>query len=434
MGRQSRTTTKNGSYTFRGVKQSAIEHRWKTTSNWNHPYYYQLLDDAHTAIDTGYNSAIAHYEAQRSAFISQINMSSKEAIKEFEDTALEWLNQQLSKELQASVAQRAEQLFYEVGLLFVEEVADGLRGQPNAALQKLQSSLAKYYGPEAQTKKERIYANMKKSLEEYITTIYGKDSYGTFAQELAARLGVGTNNQATIYNIGGMMRQLILSHLISNKDVFDIKQKDFVNALKGYLQEEAMAQALSNILKQYNLGVAETGSGKNDKGQQIKVDLAITDFGTNVKVQSMNAKETGAGTQFLTDIINRLDKLGTSYSAEGTATFYGGIQSKSWVAPWSDIGEGKANTTFLDFGGGSQFFPTGEDVYYWHGGVKSIMSNLTAAIGYQNVLFSTGNKIYWTSELLKEFRKQNYVLAFHYSYVNEKLSDSGSMSMQQHTD
>ena len=110
----------------------------------------------------------------------------------------------------------------------------------------------------------------------------------------------------------------------------------------------------------------------------------------------------------------------------------GGLQSKSWVAPWSMRSTG-GNRNFLSFGHNIGLMPQGEDAHYWHAGVYNVMSNLTTAIGPSNFIFSTGDTVYWTADLLAEFRERQYVLAFYYNKTEGKIT-SGSISAQPHND
>ena len=61
------------------------------------------------------------------------------------------------------------------------------------------------------------------------------------------------------------------------------------------------------------------------------------------------------------------------------------------------------------------------------------MSNLTSAIGPLNFLFSTGDQVYWTADLLTELKERQYVLAFYYNKKEEKIISS-DISAQLHTD
>jgi hypothetical protein len=66
----------------------------------------------------------------------------------------------------------------------------------------------------------------------------------------------------------------------------------------------------------------------------------------------------------------------------------------------------------LEVANRSDLQPTGDEAYYWHAGVFNAMSNLMSVIGLQQTLYSTGDQVYFTSTLLSQFQRANYVLAF----------------------
>jgi len=44
--------------------------------------------------------------------------------------------------------------------------------------------------------------------------------------------------------------------------------------------------------------------------------------------------------------------------------------------------------------------PIGMEAYFWHAGVRNIMSNLLSLLGENNSFYSTGDGISFTSDLL----------------------------------
>ena len=427
---QNRTSKIKGkTITYRGQKIAKPKRRWRNTANWWNPIYLSWLDKAHQAISDGYSEAISYYEAQRQMFIER--MKKQGNVDALMDDALTQINAQINNSISVNAQDEANKLLEQVKNEFENAVLGSLQGNTKA-IENLNKKLSEYQNS-TKIKKENLYQNMKKYIENYLTQIYSKTSYQDVARHIASQIGMGQNDLSAIYNIGGYMRQLILSQIAAQD--FTVNVDHFATALKGYIREEAMADALTKVFSQYGLVGMQTGSMTSSKGTQMKVDVILGSSGLNNFVQGCNIQKTGAGDKFLGSILDWMSDHEGTYQVVGVSdmTIELGVQSKSWIAPWDKIASSGKASPYIDFGNASWLLPQGDDKHYWHAGVASIMDNLTAAIGYQNVLFSTGNQLYWTGQMLTKFKNKGYVLAFHYSTRDERLSDSGAMSMQLHT-
>lgn len=415
---------------YRGTKISAIKEKHKigtrgTIARAGHNQYYKnLLEKAHKDINVGYDSAIRMYEDQKNTFLEQLKAQGAQQdvlnnlLDNINKTALDMANQDDGT---------ANKIFESVEKYFTQNIVNTLNGD-NVAYNELIAQMEKRQ-KKGQIEEKKLYDNMIKDLERYIEKVTQKN-YTDIKTELAKMIGTSGNksNAAVGANLGGYLRRLILRKIgnFTNETEFKQIQQHYVISLKGFLKEQALAQAFSSVFKQFNIKAYETGSVTNSSGTQMKFDLILGN--QSIKYRSGSSFE---------NLLRRYAAIEGTYYAEGCSEIYGGVQSKSWVTPFDRLGNKKVtsrNKTFLDFGNRSDLLPVGRDKYYWHAGVSACMLNLTSAIGYQNFIFSTGDDIYWTADLLRQFREQGYVLGFHYSYVDEMLSKSGSMSMHLHND
>ena len=239
---------------------------------------------------------------------------------------------------------------------------------------------------------------------------------------VSIQTGLGVKNTDIQNNLFGYARRLILQYMQGQK--LNYPTQHYKTALKGYYKEELLIPAFQKVLSQYsNKVVTQTGSLTNNKGAQIKYDLFIG-----------NSEMPQDSTQ-LSAFINRLELIAgpVEGNAQINETFQGGgIQSKSWVLPWSTSSKG-GNRNYLSFGHNAALMPDEYNAHFWHAGVYNVMSNLTFAIGPLNFLFSTGDQVYWTADLLAELKKHQYVLAFYYNKREGKIISS-DISAQPHID
>ena len=130
------------------------------------------------------------------------------------------------------------------------------------------------------------------------------------------------------------------------------------------------------------------------------------------------------------DWINQNINIHETMTTEDTL-IYGGIQSKSWIMPTSTKTRG-GNRYWLSFGHHADLIPQGKDAFYWHAGAYNVMNNLMDVIGKYNFIFSTGDNIYYTSQLLMELKQLSYILAF--SKPKDGPISSGDVGAMLHID
>ena len=377
------------------------------------------LNQAHKAIPTGYASAIQNYSSQKEAFLQRLQIESNTEIQNF----IEQLNNEIANETSNELDSTFDSAF-EAVRQYLEEYIVKCMEDGNANYDQLLTRFkqAVKKGEQGSINPDNLYKNLTKEIENFLAvnnvTKSGLAQYVASVTELK-----NTTNTDIQNNLFGYARRLILQQLQGQGLAYSTQH--YKTALKGYYKEELLVPALNKLLQQYGLSAIQMGSTRNDSGQQIKYDIIL---GTSSTID--------LGEEALGPMLHAMEALSAPMSsAQNINTYYplaGGLQSKSWIAPWSTKTIG-GNRNFLQFGHNAQLMPQGVNAHYWHAGVYNVMSNLTTAIGPGNFLFSTGDTVYWTADLLSEFRERQYVLAFYYNKTEGKIT-SGSITAQPHND
>ena len=362
--------------------------------------YEEIKKEAHSNIASGYAQAIANYQAQKEAFMRQLDIEEEQAMQE----VLQEINNEIYSESNEQVDQMMELMFSKIQTYFEEYVVKALEGHPGDISQIINKldSIRSNKDPHGQLK--------------YMAQAIKTDVEGLLAQDDVTRMNLikylqgqginlgGEGNKALQDNLFGYLRRLIVQRYTTNAAVksMTIDLTSYKNSLKGYLQEEAIEKALQKVLEKYGYTARQTGAISSDTGQEIIYDLILGP--RSIK----NANNEG-----LKAIIKQMDST-QNITAEGSAslpeeTFLGGIQSKSWINPV--VGD----PHFISFGMHASLLPDGDERYYWHGGVSSLMSRMSDVIGRNNFLFATGSELSFTVDLLIQFRQRSYVLNFHKS-------------------
>lgn len=386
----------------------------------NYKEYINHLNAAHNAIASGYASAIENYNRQKKNFKNILGIESQQAEKEF----LEKLNDELTNETDQELGNTFDQAFSAIQNDVESLLANMIDGKNNTDYQILVKRFEDLVnkGEKGEVKPERLYENIKKDIEKFLDSIsFTRSSLVRYIEQSVPSFN-GKNNKDIANNLYGYARKLILSDL-KKVTLQNVSFQHYKTALKGYYKEELLVPALQKVLSTYNQNIgAKRAGGIYQDGAQIQMDIIL---GTVSLTSKSDLK--------LQEMFDNIPKNVTGKSKVNTDIpgLIGGIQSKSWIAPWENV---PGNTSWLSFGNHADLLPQGDDAYYWHAGVTNVMSNLINVVGENNFMFSTGGGIYFTSSLLARLRAENYVLAFYKrtkgSAEDQKIVDGGVGAMK----
>lgn len=368
-------------------------------------HYYK--SQAHINIDLGYDTAISYFAQKKRAFLQSLEGQTNMTLQNFMTELNAAIEQELDQELEADFDTAFSGISSYLEDWFVKK-AMGENPSYQELVEKFDQLLKKEQTGKVDPKRE--YDNMKKHIEQFLA-INNIDKT-TITNYVASITSLGNKNNTDIQNnLFGYARRIILQQLRGQE--LSYATNNYKNSIKGYYKEELLTKALQKIMAQYNLTIVPVGSVTNEKGQQIQTDIGI--------LKGTFSDPTKALQTFVSGF--------TSQEASGSAMAlqpFGGIQSKSWVAPWTN--SSSTNRNWLSIGSHADLMPKGSAAYYWHAGVNNVMKNLINVIGSANFIYSTGDSVYFTSEMLSQFRQAQYVFGF-YKRVNDKIVDAGVGAM-----
>ena len=369
------------------------------------------MNRAHAAIKSGYSNAINFYEMQKKSFLKSLQKESEKSVELF----IEEINESVRNEIESELGKTFDDSFKAVSRyieIYLSEIV--YEGKTLQSRDKILDHFSKVIKENKNISLSDLSKRLKNDIEHFMENV-GMTREG-LANFVSQKSGLtNTYNTDIQNNLFGYARRLVILNLTQSQLQASIVH--YKTALKGYYKEELLTSALSKVLQQYNIQAVQTGSERNEKGQQIKADIGF------IKMDISN----NSASKELSNMAKRLDNIPNiangqeSVSIENTI---GTLQSKSWIAPWEKSSYAK-NRTWLQIGGGSSLKPTGRDAYYWHAGVYNVMSNLTKVIGPTNFMYSTGSNIYFTSDMLSNFRQIGYVFGFYFNKTKGKIVDSG---------
>lgn len=369
------------------------------------------MNRAHAAIKSGYGNAINFYETQKKSFLKSLQEESEKSVEFF----IEEINESIRNEIESELGETFNKSFEAVSRYIEIYLSEMIyNGKTSQSLNKIINHFSKAINEDENMSLSQLSKRLKNDIEIFMRDV-GITREG-LAEFVSKKSGLtNTHNTDIQNNLFGYARRMIILNLKHSKLQASITH--YKAALKGYYKEELLAGALSKVLQQYNIQAVQTGSERNEKGQQIKADIGFI---------KMNVSNNSALKE-LSNMAKRLDNIPNIVNGQESKSIensIGTLQSKSWIAPWEKTSH-SGNRTWFQIGGGSGLKPTGRDAYYWHAGVYNVMSNLTKVIGPTNFMYSTGGNIYFTSDMLSNFRQIGYVFGFYLNKTKGKIVDSG---------
>lgn len=377
------------------------------------------FEKAHDVIDSGYQSAIDKYRQQKKNFLDLLNISGKDAIDEF----LAEINAAVQRETEDTLQETFDAGFNEIASYMENNIAkfiDTGDADWNVLVEKFKNSktISKGKNKGKQKTPKEHYRGLINDIEKFLTKGFTKDM---LIEQLVKTNSFWGKNQNIKDQAYGYARKLIFKALteknnkLNTTDGIGDYQTSFIQTLKGYYQEETLVPALSQVLAKYGITADRTAEQTDSKGKEIKYDVILR--------RIISSDGIAITKDQLSALIQRLDTFnkatGSSSVEYEELDAKGAIQSKSWGLPLSWLDEKKrenaiqlSNRNFFKIGYNSALRPTGVDKHYWHAGVYNVMSSLEEALGISNMMFVTGDEVYFTCDLLAEFREHQYVFAF----------------------
>lgn len=356
-----------------------------------------------------YSEAVSHYNTLKDRFFKELSITtgySKQQVQElFQEEIINNFNNEENNILQDH--QESNRLYEEMEQLILE----AFRGDGKKNLRNVRASLQKQYqeefnkdNKELMLEAERLYSDeeIERVIWQHLYTAYG------------VTRGVGVDI-SDISNRMKSFRSRIFSQRIVQGRSSRTAYARASSSTKGYFREAMIHKSFYEFFNHLDTNLPDyallhTG-GQHIQGLQTEMDEYINFL--------------GAIQNFERDISQQ---IGSGY----------GIQSKSYIEPW------KRNMEFIDitkrnliFGVGSRsellgdFTKSAEKGWIANVQYLGIKEKTLAALGKNNVFYSTGAGFYPTAELITQFRENNYFLSFVYKSSDNGYVPSSSVTWQQ---
>lgn len=352
-----------------------------------------------------YTSAQEHYKNLKEEFLQQYSMVSQRTEDELIE---EFLNQ--FKDL--SDVSRQEEVMKAVMEELSQVIHERLSKNNKNAI----------YGAQQNQTAYQTFQNLKKDTKTISKEIQEFSQQLISAEELKDLLlkhvptkrDSGVDYTDLLNNMRGAVNKILKQQTLRK-----ISLKHFVKSAKGYLHEAVIHEMLKDfnakLTNQFwaNTSTLHAGAKKGKNNLDTPYDHWI-------------------------DLFNQAERSFTAHAQEDLNIGYG-FQTKSWIAPWD-----KTNSYIKNFHIGSRKGVYNEimgktnnaslqEKHRWLVGLRLLEQKFKEVIGERQVGYFTGNKFYWTHELIRKFRSNDYFYNFVYNKdKNGKAVATSSIAWQQH--
>lgn len=315
-----------------------------------------------------YSDAINRYNTLKKIFYQQLNYVAQE---ETNNASKEFLNEIIS-DIQRNPVEDQELLMRDMLMHVEETIRAELAGHPK------KRDLARQLLSEAKNKEVSANQNFSMMFNRIFDEYQLKDY-------IVTRLGLSGSQ----FNVQDILNQV---KSFRNKMISDLRKsgKDYnIRSGKGFVREAIIYKGFGKLQNYFDI----------QGGHNI-------DPKTNL--------------QSIYDIyMNKLNSY-KNINIPIDFTFDGfGIQSKSWAAPWEQKSSWWQTKYGYSVGSRSDLlsmFTKGNKniggLWYWYKSIAELERYTTDIIGQDQVAYVTGKNFIWTADLITQFRKEGYRLAF----------------------
>lgn len=355
-----------------------------------------------------YSEAIAHYNQLKNRFFQELSITTGYNKDQVYDLFVENIIEDFNSNEKTSLEnyKEANELYEHVE----EAIVQALQGDKKN-LRAIRKQLQDKY-------QQEFTADNKELIKEAENLFTNEEIEKIIWEHLYVAYGVTRNMGVDISDISNRMksfRSRVFSQKVIQRRGGHVAHARSAKSTKGYFREAMIHKSfyeffyeLDNKLPDYALqhaGATTIGGLQSEMDEYVNFLGAIQNFERQVK-----------------------HEIDSGY----------GIQSKSYIEPW------KRNMEFIDttkanliFGVGSRknlltdFEASGNKGWIANVQYLGAKERTLAALGKSNLFYGTGADFYFTSELISNFRANNYFLSFVYKSSEDGYIPSASVTWQQ---
>lgn len=367
-------------------------------------------------INQNYESTAQIYEAKKESVLARLKQEQNISGEDFINTIQTNYSALLKEKSESAVTGREVGLetiinhVYRAAEAMVAEVLENHSEQDIQSQIQALEQISREAGKNIEQQKKAVDKEIEKIVQQYSN----ETQVDRLIDEMLPKYLSQENAKLSAAQVYAYTKSMLRREIKKRASISEIDRavKKHPSIILGYVREDAITAA---ALKAIEVLKAKGMSAKTIGAEQSKIDIIIP-------VTSRASAVVQGNTDLLGTIVKQLDALNTEFVVTGESKYetdeFLGIQSKPWqlylpTTAWNRNSVGsrvELYNAFLEHLNGMS--PADRNVG-WHRGVLFLSEHLQKVMGPNTVMYATGGKLVWTSDLLRDlYQKYHKYFAF----------------------
>lgn len=367
-------------------------------------------------INQNYESTAQIYEAKRESVLARLKQEQNISGEDFINTIQTNYSSLLKEKYESAVTGREVGLetiinhVYRAAEAMVAEVLE------NHSEQDIQSQIwaLEQISREAGKNIEQQKKIVNKEIEKIVQQYSDETQVDRLIDEMLPKYLSQENAKLSAAQVYAYTKSMLRREIKKRASIAEIDRavKKHPSIILGYVREDAITAA---ALKAIEVLKAKGMSAKTVGAEQSKIDIIIP-------ITSQASAAVQGNADLLGDIIKQLDTLSAEFVVTGESKYetdeFLGIQSKPWqlylpTTTWNRNSVGSRAELYNAFLEHLKGMSPADRNVGWHRGVLFLSEHLQEVMGPNTVMYATGGKLIWTSDLLRDlYQKYHKYFAF----------------------
>lgn len=367
-------------------------------------------------INQNYESTAQIYEAKRESILARLKQEQNISGEDFINTIQTNYSSLLKEKYESAVTGREVGLetiinhVYRAAEAMVAEVLENHSEQDIQSQIQALEQISREAGKNIEQQKKVVNKEIEKIIQQYSN----ETQVDRLIDEMLPKYLSQENAKLSAAQVYAYTKSMLRREIKKRASIVEIDKavKKHPSIILGYVREDAITTA---ALKAIEVLKVKGMTAKTIGAEQSKIDIVIP-------ITSRASAVVQGNTDLLGTIVKQLDALSTEFIVTGESKYetdeFLGIQSKPWqlylpTTTWNRNSVGsrvELYNAFLEHL--KEMSPPDRNVG-WHRGVLFLSEHLQEVMGPNTVMYATGGKLIWTSDLLRDlYQKYHKYFAF----------------------
>lgn len=375
-----------------------------------------IMPEEISIINQNYESTAQIYEAKRESILARLKQEQNISGEDFINTIQTNYSSLLKEKYESAVTGREVGLetiinhVYRAAEAMVAEVLENHSEQDIQSQIQALEQISREAGKNIEQQKKVVNKEIEKIIQQYSN----ETQVDRLIDEMLPKYLSQENAKLSAAQVYAYTKSMLRREIKKRASIVEIDKavKKHPSIILGYVREDAITMA---ALKAIEVLKVKGMTAKTIGAEQSKIDIIIP-------ITSRASAVVQGNTDLLGTIVKQLDALSTEFIVTGESKYetdeFLGIQSKPWqlylpTTTWNRNSVGsrvELYNAFLEHL--KEMSPPDRNVG-WHRGVLFLSEHLQEVMGPNTVMYATGGKLIWTSDLLRDlYQKYHKYFAF----------------------